>query len=243
MKRSTKRGGKAQATEPTLTSNMPDFPETDHDDGRGEGRSRRGMFRDDHHPDSDFEPSEEHADALPMLSEDGTPPAEGEGDDPHAPDDALGLYLRQMGAIPLLTRDQEYALAERLAFRRGRFRRAALASWRTIAKVVETFERVLGGHLALDPTIDVVGTLGLTRDKILARMPQNIKTLRGILALADDGFRNVLKATTVNSRTRARRELARRLRRASTLVEELSPRSDLLDHWTAELRELSRMLS
>src|SRR5262245_50910960 len=27
------------------------------------------------------------------------------------PDDALGLYLRQMGSIPLLTRDKELALA------------------------------------------------------------------------------------------------------------------------------------
>src|SRR5262245_20294027 len=30
------------------------------------------------------------------------------------PDDALGLYLRQMGAIPLLSRKEEVTLAERL---------------------------------------------------------------------------------------------------------------------------------
>src|SRR6266496_3400964 len=30
-----------------------------------------------------------------------------EGEDSHGADDALGLYLRQMGAIPLLSRDEE----------------------------------------------------------------------------------------------------------------------------------------
>ena len=58
-----------------------------------------------------------HADENPALEE-GQPLAEGEGEDVHAPDDALGLYLRQMGAIPLLNREQELALAERLEYRR-----------------------------------------------------------------------------------------------------------------------------
>src|ERR1700722_6587527 len=100
------------------------------------------------------------------------PPAdqEAEGDetaapaeeDPPAPDDALGLYLRQMGAIPLLTREQELALAVRLETKRRRYRHAALSSWRTLDAVVETFERVQKGQLALDPSIDVVTTLHLT---------------------------------------------------------------------------------
>src|ERR1700730_7355579 len=42
-------------------------------------------------------------------------------EDPHAPDDALGLYLRQMGAIPLLSRDQELSLAKRLEISRSRY--------------------------------------------------------------------------------------------------------------------------
>ena len=61
---------------------------------------------------------EEEAEETPPVEE-GAPAAEGETEDSHAPDDALGLYLRQMGAIPLLNRDQELALAERLELRRG----------------------------------------------------------------------------------------------------------------------------
>src|SRR5258708_159223 len=41
-------------------------------------------------------------------------------------DDALGLYLRQMGSIPLLKRPDEVRVAKRLEHARNRFRSAAL---------------------------------------------------------------------------------------------------------------------
>lgn len=75
------------------------------------------------------------------------PAAAIEDDDTSSPDDALGLYLRQMGAIPLLNRKQELALAERLATQRHRFRHAAMCNWRTLSLIVETFERVKAGQL------------------------------------------------------------------------------------------------
>src|SRR5262249_14535984 len=163
--------------------------------------------------------------------------------DSHAPDDALGLYLRQMGAIPLLSRDQELALAKQLEMRRRRYRHAALSSWRTLARVVDTFERVLLQQLALDPTIDVVNTLGLTRENILKRIPHHVRTLRHLVAAADTDFRELQKATTPTARGRLRRELWRKMHKARRLAEELSPRIDLLDHWTDELRVLVRQMA
>jgi len=234
MKRSNKRAGKTPAPEAIVSAPVSEFQEPEAE----EGRTRRSVFRDD--LDAEYEPAEESTEALPLL-EDAV--AEGEGEDPHAPDDALGLYLRQMGAIPLLTRDQELALAERLAYRRRRFRRAALSSWRTLGKVADTFDRVLAGQLALDPTIDVVGTLGLTREKIQERMPGHVQMLRGLIEQSDNDFRNLLKATTNSGRLRARRELWRRLRKAIQVAEELSPRIDLLEHWTTEVRDLSRQMA
>src|SRR5262245_11014078 len=97
--------------------------------------------------------ADDSGDDLPMLEDEAAEELEG---DSHAPDDALGLYLRQMGAIPLLDRKQELALAERLENKRRRYRLSALANWRTLTLVVETFERVLAGQTPLDPTIDVV---------------------------------------------------------------------------------------
>src|SRR5260370_22048347 len=137
-----------------------------------------------------------------------------ETEDSHAADDALGLYLRQMGAIPLLTRQQELALAQRLEHMRTRYRRAALANWRTVARVVDTFERVLAGQLALDPTIDVVTTLKLSREQILARMPHNLRTLRSLLKEADANFKAQQRAASASARQRLRPTQWRRLMQA-----------------------------
>jgi RNA polymerase primary sigma factor len=180
-------------------------------------------------------------DVIPVAEIETPAPAEAlPEDDTGGPDDALGLYLRQMGAIPLLDRDQERELAERLEFRRTRYRHAALMNWRTLGLVVHTFERVQAGTLPIDPTIDVVTTLGLTREQILKRIPVNLLTLRRLLKTADGEFRQLQQATNAAERRPLRRALGRRLRKAVALAEELSPRVDLLDRWTDELKALSR---
>jgi RNA polymerase primary sigma factor len=154
----------------------------------------------------------------------------------NSPDDALGLYLRQMGAIPLLTRDQELTLARRLERARQRFRHAALCNWEVLGFVVETFERIHAGALAIDPNIDVVGSLGLTRENILARLPHNLRTLRHVLAGAAPEFRVFLRSATNSSRRRWRRSLWRRLHKAANLAQELSPRTELIEQWVERLR-------
>ena len=160
-----------------------------------------------------------------------------------AADDALGLYLRQMGAIPLLNRKEELALSKKLESARNRYRHAALLSWHILRRVVETFDRVRAGQLAVDPTIDVVTSLGLSREKILARMPHNLKTLRHILKETDAEFRTLLRAGTPAARVRLRRRLWRLARKSAILAEEMSPRIDLLERWTIELQEQSAKMS
>jgi RNA polymerase primary sigma factor len=166
-----------------------------------------------------------------------------EVEDPHSPDDALGLYLRQMGAIPLLNREQELALARRLETARNRFRKAALASWLILERVVEMFERVRAGKLPLDPTIDVVTSLKLSREQILARMPHNVPTLRNLLDASAGEFRSYYRACASSSRARLRRGLWRQLRKAARLAEELSPRTEILEQWTSDLRKRSEALN
>jgi len=203
------------AADPTLL--LDERPATEELD-----EERRTESREDE-ADTEYETLEERAEGeLPVADE--LPPGEldAEDEDAHAPDDALGLYLRQMGAIPLLNRDQELALAMQLEMRRRRYRLAALSSWRTIASVVDTFERVQKQELALDPTIDVVNTLGLTRENILKRMPHHLPLLRHLVKGADAGFRDLLKATTATARGRIRRDLWRKLSKARRLAEELS---------------------
>jgi RNA polymerase primary sigma factor len=152
-----------------------------------------------------------------------------------AADDALGLYLRQMGAIPLLTRDQELHLARRLETARKRFRRAALSSGIILGRVVSQFERVSAGELAIDPTIDVVTSLQLSREQILARMPHNLPTLRRVVKKFTAEFPESLRAESAAAKARWRRRLYRLTRKAIRLAEELSPRTELLERWAEEL--------
>jgi RNA polymerase primary sigma factor len=161
------------------------------------------------------------------------------------PDDALGLYLRQMGAIPLLTRDQELSLAQQLETARRRFRLAALSSWHVLDRVLDMFEAVQARRLPIDPAIDVVTSMGLSRAEIVARMPLHLRRLRQVRAEAAAEFKMLLRTTSSAGRSRVVRSLRRRLRKAITLVEELSPRIDFVERCAAQLhahlQELRRL--
>jgi len=180
---------------------------------------------------------------VQLMSEPAAVDAEGDTHSSSSPDDSLGLYLRQMGAIPLLNREQELALAKRLETARQRFRHAALCSWKILSRVADTFERVLAGQLAVDPTIDVVTSLDLSRKQILARMPLNVRTLNHVMEAAAGDYRVLLRTASVEGRTRLRRSLWRRLHKATVLTEELSPRIELLERWAEQLKEQSVEMS
>jgi RNA polymerase primary sigma factor len=208
-------------------------------------KRRLGGGTADDTPDSfDTEDEERASEGFDILDEDQSSAAEAADDDSsQAPDDTLGLYLRQMGAIPLLNRKQELELAQRLEKARQRYRHAALFNWHVLAKVVDTFERVQASELAVDPTIDVVTSLGLSRDKILARMPYNLRTLRHVLRKAANEFRMLLRSRSTTANRRLRHNLWRKVRKAAILAEELSPRIDLLELWTDELAHYTTQMT
>jgi RNA polymerase primary sigma factor len=236
MRRTTKRTAKNTALDPLAV------PDTFAPAARTRPSTRRETPWNELHGDAFAAEEDEDLEEREALESAASSESEMEGEDTHAPDDALGLYLRQMGAIPLLSREQELALAERLELKRRRYRHAAMMNWRTLACIVDTFERIRAGQLALDPNIDVVTTLGLSRERILQRMPHNLRTLRKLIDAADADFRR-LRSGPAASCHRLRREQWRRLRKAVRLAEELSPRIDLLDRWVEELRNFSRQMA
>ncbi len=207
-----------------------DAPDLEKDEHRGEDFLDHVV--DDDSPYADFGDEDEDADLDDDLEAEA-----GDEDGDSAPDDALGLYLRQMGAIPLLNREQELTLARRLETTRQRFRHATFHSWDILQHILDTFERIHAGTLAIDPAIDVVSSLGLTRENIIARIPHNIRTLRHVVQAAGNDFRILLRSSTASARLRWRRSLWRRLRKAAVLTEELSPRTELLELWTNQLRQ------
>ena len=138
-------------------------------------------------------------------------------DDESAPDDALGLYLRQMGAIPLLNREQELALAKRLEHQRRRYRRAALANWRSLDLVVRNLRSRSGRSTGARSRPSTWSPRrGLSRQKILERMPYNLRTLTPVLDRATDAFGKLLRAGTTGRWAGSPRVLARVCARASS---------------------------
>jgi RNA polymerase primary sigma factor len=166
-------------------------------------------------------------------------PEEAEG---VAATDPFGLYLQQMGAKRMLTRPQELELTQRLDRLKRRYRHAALCSAAVLARVIGTFERIRAGELPLERSIDDVSSLGLTAVEIRKRMPRHLPKLRKLLAQSQAEFRRFLRARSAAERLRQRRAYGSLLRRAAALAEQLSPRTELLDAWTAELpKQAARM--
>jgi RNA polymerase primary sigma factor len=174
------------------------------------------------------------------------------GEEPHAPGEAaeegaysgdgLELYLRQMGSISMLNREEELELAYRLENYRRRYRRAALANWSIIRHVIDTFEQIRAGQMSLDRTVDVFPGQGLTSESIRRRLSRHVDKLARLLEGAAEDFNLLLRAGKPAGRARVRREWRQRLRLAVALGEELSPRTELVDQWTQELSEQAEQM-
>src|ERR687884_971147 len=121
-------------------------------------------------------------------------------------DDPVRMYLTQMGEIPLLKRDEEIALAKKIEVTRKRFRRKVLECDYALSNVVDTLKRVHSGDLPFDRTVKVSLTENLEKDKILQRMPHNLKTLERLLEQNIEDFtRSVNDNLSEDERRRLRR--------------------------------------
>jgi len=157
------------------------------------------------------------------------------------PDDALGLYLRQMGAIPLLNKEKELALARKLEHHRNRFRNASLLCPHVLARVSEKFEQIAAGQTPIDPNVDVYSSeeLKLTRAQILARLAKNLATLATLLDQESKVFSAGVRDEFAGSVSAWKRDRFHRLSKCRKLANELSPRTEVLERWTDELTDLA----
>ncbi len=141
-------------------------------------------------------------------------------------DDPVRMYLTQMGEIPLLSRDQEIGLAKKIEITRKRFRRKVLECDYALSTVVDVLKKVNSGELPFDRTVKVSVTENLEKDQIMGRMPHNLVTLDHLMELNDRDFKNFLRAKDdPHARRTLRIDLKNRRRKAVTLVEELSIRT------------------
>src|SRR5690349_20584761 len=159
-------------------------------------------------------------------------------------DDPVRMYLTQMGEIPLLTRDQEIELAKRIEITRKKFRRKVLECDFALRLVVDVLKTVDSGELPFDRTVKVSVTENLEKDQILGRMPHNLKTLQHLMDLNVEAFKDYCRAKRdPETRRRLRLELAKRRRKAVTLVEELSIRTQKVQPLMKRLEQISARMN
>jgi RNA polymerase primary sigma factor len=166
-----------------------------------------------------------------------------EEEDSRRIDDPVRMYLTQMGAIPLLKRDEEISLAKKIEVTRKRFRRKVLECDFALANVVDTLKRVHTGELPFDRTVKVSLTENLEKDKIIQRMPHNLRTLEHLMQQNDEEFNRLVDPrTSEDEKRQLRRSLRIRRRKAVTLVEELSIRTQKVQPLMRRLEQMSRRM-
>src|SRR5437660_5722510 len=155
-------------------------------------------------------------------------------------DDPVRMYLTQMGEIPLLKREEEISLAKKIEVTRKRFRRKVLECDYALRNVVDTLKRVHSGELPFDRTVKVSLTENLEKDKIIQRMPHNLKTLEHLMERNVEEFTKMIdERTGDDDKRKMRRSLRIRRRKAVTLVEELSIRTQRVQPLMRKLEQIS----
>ena len=181
----------------------------------------------------DMDPDDEDDDG------EGQGAADGDGDSWN--DDPVGFYLRQIGNIPLLTREEEVSLAREIEENRARFRTEVLESPYAMREAIRLFIKIRGGKSRLDRVIEVNVKNSAAKENICNSLAPNIHTLKGLLQKNRERFsRALVKREKMKERRRAWRECKRGRRRAVRLAEELPLRPNRIEPWARQLEEFSR---
>jgi RNA polymerase primary sigma factor len=155
-------------------------------------------------------------------------------------DDPVRMYLTQMGEIPLLTREQEIALAKKIEITRKIFRSKVLESDYCLNSAVEILQQVDDGDLPFDRTMKI-STAEDQADKgtIGQRIPTNLNTVRQMLSRNRDEWDKLRAAKTKKEQEELRLAVRRRRRRSVKLLEELSLRTSKVTPLMKKLTSIS----
>jgi RNA polymerase primary sigma factor len=155
-------------------------------------------------------------------------------------DDPVRMYLTQMGEIPLLTREQEIALAKKIEITRKIFRSKVLESDYCLQSAVEILQQVDDGDLPFDRTMKISTDEGMAdKGTIGQRIPMNLASVRQMLARNRENWERLRQAKTRKEQDAVRLAVRRRRRRSVKLLEELALRTSKVTPLMKKLSSIS----
>jgi RNA polymerase primary sigma factor len=160
-------------------------------------------------------------------------------------DDPVRMYLTQMGSIPLLTREEEIRLAKKIETTRMIFRRRCLESDYVVTQAVGLLKQVQSGAVPFDRTMRVSTAEEQAKEKILRRIPYNLRTLEKLLQLnrADwEAAQGARAGGDDDAAAEALERIATRRRKMAALTEELSLRTGKIIPLFKKLRSVAKKM-
>jgi len=145
-------------------------------------------------------------------------------------DDPVRIYLTQMGEIPLLSRDEEIALAKKIELTRKHFRSKVLENDFSLREVVSLLRGLERGDVPFDRAIKLIEVPGdgqVTKEDILERMAINLATVERMLERNRQEYERARHNRMAPAEKReVRQRIKLRQLKAVQLLEELCVRID-----------------
>jgi RNA polymerase primary sigma factor len=157
-------------------------------------------------------------------------------------DDPVRMYLTQMGEIPLLSREEEIALAKKIELTRMAFRRRVLENDYCAQNAVEILQQVSDGTLPFDRTMKMSTTENLVRSVVKNRMPANLATVNRLLERNSAMFLRSMDSANIEEAKSDLRQIHRNRRKIATLLEELSLRTSRIQPMMKKLQGICQKM-